>query len=527
MNQQRCGGLILSLLGICLSVEMGSVIAQESNRTSINTSTSVSKCNNNIQPVGVDFNREIERQPNFAKAYNDRGEANLRLGNCNKAMEDFDRAIELLADYSKALVNRGNAKSLLGKYDEAISDFNRVSDNGDAIAGKAVAKILLKKREIRESLLASKKKSTSTEDRQEVSENQTQSFSCYGYEELKIEQKDVNTRRRFFDDCAMRYYREQRQEPVEIINGLNEAIRLQTTNPRAYYYRGMFRLAMENYPGYPAQTEGIESGFVDKSKALQDFNKSVELYPNYIDAYIERARLSFRRLKFADAVSNYDRAILAEPDNSSLYEERGDNKICQGLTSQAMADFDKAIQLDPNSAYAYAQRGFTKLVAGNKSGAIADYNIAFDFGKLASRGFIDPHEARKLIAAQNYSALYLQALYSLYYEFGVPDEDTFYQATQAILANPDRPYAYYFRYEVRKKYDPEGAKQDLQRAKELILTHKDSLDREGLDISDEFRAQFSSTPYISRLREMRVELTRSPAAVGDNKRVKPSSRRKK
>ncbi len=525
MNKQRCGGLILSLLGICLSVEMGSVIAQESNQTSVNTSTSISKCNSNLQPVGVEFNREIERQPKFAKAYNDRGEANLRLGNCNKAIEDFDRAIELLADYSKALVNRGNAKSLLGKYDEAISDFDRVADNGDAIAGKAVATILLKKREIRESLLASKKKSTSTEDRQEISENQTQSFSCNGYEKLKIEQEDVNTRRRFFDDCVISYYR-NRQESVDIINDLNRAIRLQTTNPRAYYYRGMFRLAMENDPQDPPQTEGIEIGFVDKSKALQDFSKSVELNSNYIDAYVERARLSFRQLKFADAVSNYDRAILAEPNNPSLYEERGDNKICQGLTSQAMADFDKVIQLDPNNAYAYAQRGFTKLVAGNKSGAIADYNIAFDFGKLASRGFIDPQEARKLIAAQNYSALYLQPLYSLYYEFGVPDEDTFYQATQAILANPDRPYAYYFRYEVRKKYDPEGAKQDLQRAKELILTHKDSLDLEGLDMSDEFRAQFSSTPYIKNLREIRVKLTRSQV-VEDNKKVKPSSRRKK
>lgn len=527
MNQQRCSGLILSLLGICLSVEMGSVIAQESNQKSVNTSTSLSKCNSNIQPVGIEFNREIERQPNFAKAYNDHGEANLRLGNCNKAIEDFDRAIELLPDYSKALVNRGNAKSLLGKYDQAISDFEKVADNGDAIAGKAVATILLKKREIRESLLVSKKNSTSAEDRQEVSENQTQFFSCDGYEELKIEQKDVNTRRRFFDDCAMRYYRNQRQEPVEIINDLNEAIRLQTTNPRAYYYRGMFRLAMENYPGYPAETEGIESSFVDKAKALQDFSKSVELNPNYIDAYIERARLSFRRLKFADAVSNYDRAILVEPNNPDLYEERGDNKICQGLTSQAMADFDKAIQLDPNNAYAYAQRGLTKLVSGNNSGAIADYNIAFDFGKLGDRGFLDSHEARKLIAAQNYSALYLQPLYSLYYEFGVPDEDTFYRATQAILANPDRPYAYYFRYQVRKKYDPEGAKQDLQRAKELILTHKDSLDLKGLDMSDEVRAQFGSTPYISELRKMRRELTKSAAGGGDNKKVKPSSRRQK
>jgi tetratricopeptide (TPR) repeat protein len=523
MNKQRCGGLILSLMGICLSVEMGSVIAQDSNQKSTNASTSISKCNSNIQPVGIEFNREIERQPNFAKAYNDRGEANLRLGNCNKAIEDFDRAIELLADYSKALVNRGNAKSLLGKYDEAISDFNQVADNGDAIAGTAVAKILLKKREIRESLLASKKKSTSAEDRQEVSENQTQSFSCYGYEELKIEQKDVNTKRRFFDGCAMRYYQE-REESLDIIRSLNEAIRQQTTNPRAYYYRGMFRLAMKEEPGYFTPPKNIESGFTDNFKALQDFSKSVELNPNYIDGYVERARLSFRRLKFADAVSNYDRAILAEPNNSSLYEERGDNKICQGLTSQAMADFDKAIQLDPNSAYAYAQRGFTKLVTGNKSGAIADYNIAFDFGKLASRGFIDPHEARKLISAQNYSALYLQPLYSFYYEFGVPDEDTFYQATQAILANPDRPYAYYFRYEVRKKYDPEGAKQDLQRAKELILTHKDSLDREGLDISN----QNDPAPigYIESLRSMRVELTRSEAVVGGNKRVKPSIRRK-
>jgi tetratricopeptide (TPR) repeat protein len=517
MNQKRYGGLILSVLGICLSVEMGSVIAQDSNRKSTNTSTStsISKCNSNIQPVGVEFDREIERQPSFAKAYNDRGEANLTLGNCNKAIEDFDRAIELLPDYSKALVNRGNTKSILGKYEEAIADFEQVSNNGDAIAGKAVAKILIKKREIRTLSLSIDKGIVSSGDRQEVSENnenQKPSMPCSGYQEMKIQQKDAPSKRRFFDYCTIYSYKSL-PDQAEIIKELNEAIQLHTANPRAYYYRGMFRLEQQE-PGDDAMAYQ-ENGFHDPAKAIQDFTRAISLNPNYTDAYVARVRLLSDRLKFSDAIKDYDRLISIEPNNPSFYIERGDTNICLNLISQAMQDFDKSIQLDPNNGYAYYQRAFIKLVSGNKSGAIADYNTAFDFGFTDT---ISDVKAKKIFEAQNYTAFYIipRSFYLPTDAYETSDR-VFLAATQAILSDPDRPYGYYIRSNVRA--DSEGKKQDLQRAKELTHTHNYTLDIKGLDSNDVL------TPhYTSYLREVRQKLEGSKAPVGVKKKVKTSSR---
>ena len=69
--------------------------------------------------------KAIELNPDYAYAYNNRGNAKYELKDYDGAIEDFNKAIELKPDYANAYNNRGNAKYRLKDYDGAIEDYNK------------------------------------------------------------------------------------------------------------------------------------------------------------------------------------------------------------------------------------------------------------------------------------------------------------------------------------------------------------------------------------------------------------------
>ena len=70
----------------------------------------------------------------------------------------------------------------------------------------------------------------------------------------------------------------------------------------------------------------------DFERAIADYDKAIELNPNFVDAY-------------------YNRGLI--------YEKRGLGNILRGRDyfERAIADYDKAIELNPNFAKAYNNRG--------------------------------------------------------------------------------------------------------------------------------------------------------------------------
>ena len=65
------------------------------------------RCIKKPKAVGKKYDRAVEQKPNFAKLYNDRGEAKMQIGDCNGASEDFDRALELDSQYAQTYINQG------------------------------------------------------------------------------------------------------------------------------------------------------------------------------------------------------------------------------------------------------------------------------------------------------------------------------------------------------------------------------------------------------------------------------------
>lgn len=76
-----------------------------------------------IQKAICDYNRALKLNPNLASAYNNRANSYAASGKLADAIADYDRALDLNPSYVRAWINRGITWRELGQYSEAIDNF--------------------------------------------------------------------------------------------------------------------------------------------------------------------------------------------------------------------------------------------------------------------------------------------------------------------------------------------------------------------------------------------------------------------
>jgi Tfp pilus assembly protein PilF len=73
-----------------------------------------------------DFDKAIETDPGYARAYHLRGMAHAELGQHGKSLRDFDKAIELNPEYGAAYLSRANIHQKMGHDEQAREDMKMV-----------------------------------------------------------------------------------------------------------------------------------------------------------------------------------------------------------------------------------------------------------------------------------------------------------------------------------------------------------------------------------------------------------------
>lgn len=72
------------------------------------------------------LNDNVEKAPDFARPYSNRGVAYWKLKQYDRAIDDLTRAITLDPEYRDALYNRGVVYEEVGEYSRAVEDYTRV-----------------------------------------------------------------------------------------------------------------------------------------------------------------------------------------------------------------------------------------------------------------------------------------------------------------------------------------------------------------------------------------------------------------
>jgi tetratricopeptide (TPR) repeat protein len=75
-----------------------------------------------LERAVADYTRAIELDSQYAKAYNNRGNAYAALGEEESALDDYDMGLQLDPNLALAYFNRGLLRYRIGDYEQALAD---------------------------------------------------------------------------------------------------------------------------------------------------------------------------------------------------------------------------------------------------------------------------------------------------------------------------------------------------------------------------------------------------------------------
>ena len=308
----------------------------------------------------------IEREPQIAEVYVNRGAAYLSMHDLELALDDFDTALGLVPiplayirrgdvhsekgdyeqavqDYSNALalnpdntiayIHRGHAFSNLSFYDRAIQDFTNalVLNPGNAIAHTGIGMV----------------------------------YSLKGDHDNAIEHYDEALK---LDSGYPNAYsgrgisRNAKGDKDGAEGDLGKALELDNTNPYAYVVRGLALM-----------------GKGDHDRAVRDLDRALQLAPGYAFAQTVRGSLFLEKGDLDRAIQDLSAALVRDQQDAKAYNNRGVAYERKGDLARAMRDYDRALRIRPNQA-AYANRGFGLLQQSRSDEARSDLLSARNMG---------------------------------------------------------------------------------------------------------------------------------------------------
>ena len=110
-------------------------------------------------------------------------------------------------------------------------------------------------------------------------------------------------------------------------------------------------------------------------EALKDYSRSIELYPNYAQAYSNRGAVYLAKGKYPMTVEDCNKAIALKSNYADAYNNRGEAHRESGEFDAALTDLNKAIQLKANNASAHFNRGLVYYQKGVYEESIKDYSM--------------------------------------------------------------------------------------------------------------------------------------------------------
>ena len=122
----------------------------------------------------------------------------------------------------------------------------------------------------------------------------------------------------------------------------------------------------------------------DTRAALANYDKAIELYPDYADAWVRKGVTLFNADRINEAEACLDKAVRLRPMEFKTVYNRGKLRLHTGDTEGAIADLDKATTLKPQHAGAHECFGDALTQAGKEMEAAIQYRLAEELRKRKS-----------------------------------------------------------------------------------------------------------------------------------------------
>ncbi len=114
------------------------------------------------------------------------------------------------------------------------------------------------------------------------------------------------------------------------------------------------------------------------SEAMQHYDRAIELKPDYIDAYNNRAATWNRQGLWDRSIADSTRALELRPELAEAWYNRANARNAQREYQHAIEDATQAVKLRPDFAAAWNTRGLAYLNRADAALAVADFSRAIE-----------------------------------------------------------------------------------------------------------------------------------------------------
>ena len=119
----------------------------------------------------------------------------------------------------------------------------------------------------------------------------------------------------------------------------------------------------------------------DRNAALANYNKALQLYPEYIDALVRKGVTLTELNDYIEAEYCFNKALQIAPASFKAYYNRGKLRLLSNNIEGAVTDLDKATSLKPTHATAHELFGNALEKAGSEDLAELQWRIAKELRK--------------------------------------------------------------------------------------------------------------------------------------------------
>lgn len=305
----------------------------------------------------------------------------------NAALEDLNRAIELNPNFAKAYMNRGSLYGLLERWDDALLDFNRAIELDPKLVPSYVYRgYIFGFRTEFESALQDLDQAVSLDEQNST----TYYIRATVYQKQKQWDnalQDINRAIEIDPNSAEHYilrgnlYSNYLAQIDKAETDYNQAISLEPDLSKTSLARGVFYTQQENW-----------------DLALKDLNHSIKLNSQNAQAYFSRGNVYALQERWEEATKDYERALELNPNDfqfqsnlrdlqqrqttdetnleqSSAYNSDGVNHAFKQEFAEALEDFNKAIALNQQDAQLFFNRANVYLKQSKWQEALNDYDL--------------------------------------------------------------------------------------------------------------------------------------------------------
>lgn len=299
-------------------------------------------------------------QAQSAKQYFKAGEDFAKAENYTDAIAQYDKALELDPDYEKAYIQRADAYSQRGKHQKAAEDYDRAL----VFEQKDAELFYLSGNEWHlygDNLLALDRLGVAIQLKSNYLDayrvRWATNMALMKYEQALVDAKHCL---KLKDDERAYYNLAVVYENLEMFDEAGEAYRKSLQkNSKVVLTHFSYAQLLYNQENYEA--------------AENELNQVLQMEPQHLRAILLQSQVLSAMGKYLEANETLSMASVQYPDEPLIYIYRGDIHSKINQPAYAIIDYSKAIELEPEKAEIYYKRGGAFEAIRDYENALEDY----------------------------------------------------------------------------------------------------------------------------------------------------------